>query len=62
MKTTIMGVLAALGLIATAISDALQDGWSAEDFTMIAAAVGIALQGVFSRDDNVTSEGTKVER
>jgi len=62
VKTTTMGVIAAIGLLCTALTDALRDGWSTQDYALIASAIGIALQGIFSRDDNISSEGTKIQR
>lgn len=61
-KTTITALVAAIALIASALSDALADGWDASDLTLMAGAVGLALQGFFSRDDDVTSEGGKAPK
>jgi len=62
VKTTAASLVAALAIILSALSEALKDGWSAQDVTMIVGAVGIAIGGFFSRDDDVTSEGTKAPR
>lgn len=55
-KTTISGLIAALGAAIIAFGEATGQDWS-----MIGAAVstlGIAFLGFFSRDDDVSSEGT----
>lgn len=61
-KTTVTGILAAVALVAKAVADAFSDGIDFGDITLIAGAVALALQGIFARDDNVTSEGTIAPR
>jgi len=57
-KTTIAALAAAVALLANAVSESLRDGLDFGDIATIAGAIMIALQGYFSRDDDVTSEGT----
>jgi len=61
-KTTVAGVAAAIALVAKAVSDAAADGLDFGDITLIAGAIALALQGIFARDDSVSSEGTRVVR
>lgn len=61
-KTTIAGILAGLALVLTAVSDAMlaTDGeWGPHQIGTVVAGLAVGLQGLFSRDDDVTSEGTK---
>lgn len=65
-KTTIAGILVALGLCFGFLSRIL-DGdpttvVSSTEWGTLVAAVGALLTGFFARDDNVSSEGTKAEK
>lgn len=59
-KTTVAGFFAALALASSGIGDALKDGWQMGDVALIVGAVMLAVQAFFTRDKDVTSEGTRV--
>lgn len=58
-KTTVAALFAAIALVSKAISDAAADGLQWDDAAMIFGALMLALQGYFTRDRDVTSEGTR---
>lgn len=58
-KTTVAGIAAAVALIAKAVADATADGFQWDDVTLIVGALMLALQGYWSRDRDVTSEGRR---
>lgn len=58
-KTTVAGIIAALGLV----GEQLQRGWPdgiADWIALLLKAFGPVLLGFFARDKNVSSEGHKV--
>jgi hypothetical protein len=62
-KTTTAGLIAALALALAAAADALRDNeWSLSDTGLVLAALAIGLQGLVSRDFDVSSEGQQVQR
>jgi hypothetical protein len=68
-KTTVAGVAAGLGLLLSLASKLLAEGgpgllavFQPEYAAELLAAVGAAFIGLFARDDNVTSEGTKAPK
>jgi len=62
-KTTYAGLITGAALVLTVVADSMADGkWDTTDTSLVVAALAIALQGLVSRDDDVTSEGTKRSR
>lgn len=68
-KTTVAGLLAGIGLLASVLSKLFAEGGpgfagilDATYLTEIVAALGALGLGWFARDDDVTSEGTKAPK
>ena len=61
-KTTMGGILAAVGLIATAGAGWAETGFDATSTGPLVAAVGAIVLAIFARDKDVSSEGTKIEK
>ena len=60
MKTTVGGLVVALGLIFSALGKVMNgEPLEMTEVSLIVAALGAAWQGFVSRDDDVTSEGAK---
>ena len=61
-KTTVMGIAAAVGIIAAQITNVLDaDPATVFDYTAIIAALGAMGIGWFSRDKDVSSKSSGVE-
>lgn len=68
-KTTWAGIVAAVGLFASVITHAykspegfLTSVFEPENAALITAALGAFFNGLFARDDDVTSEGTRAPK
>lgn len=61
-KTTLGGLAAGLGMIGSAVSQIIENGWSEGAIMLILSGLGMAVAGFFARDDDVSSEGKKVKK
>tara|TARA_R100001460_G_scaffold27881_11_gene55954 strand:+ start:2777 stop:2992 length:216 start_codon:yes stop_codon:yes gene_type:complete len=61
-KTTIAGVTAAVAIFANEINKALSETEAEVNWLMVLMGAGMAAMAVFSRDDNVSDQGTKVAK
>lgn len=64
-KTTTLGILGIVAAVATLLISVLTGEFDGAHLTALMAAVGVifpSIGNLFSRDDDVTSEGTKAPK